>query len=797
MAEQRQRVAQMPYESVDEYSTALDESETKFRQLSEKAVVGIYVIQDGRIVYANPSLATTLGYSPQEMIDGVTLADVIHPDDIDIVMERFTQRLAGETEKENTTYKVVKKDGSQAFVEVYGQLIEYNHRPAVLGTMIDVTDRQQARSGYQAIFDSTNTAILVSTLDGEIIETNEAFRLFSGYSRDDLRAINIKDFYTDPDDRNRLLETFRQDGQLQNHEILVVTKSGQQKWVSISGRPFFQLGQTCLLSAIVDITERKQAEMAVRQSEQKHRSIVDNIGIGISLISPDMKILELNRQMRKWFPDIVPDRRPICYKAFYNPPRDQVCDHCPTYKTLQDGKVHEATTTTPHPDGVKNYRIISSPILDPQGEITAAIEMVEDITEFRQMQTQVAQSDRLASMGMLAAGVAHEINNPLSYVLYNLESLTEDLPEVFDAMRGLQARLSDYYGLSTLQAAVGENLRKMNQSVLSDIRDRFSDALDGTRRIRDIVKGLGAFSRVEEDNLVSVSLIDVIEIAANMAFNEIKYRARLIKHYSKVPNVMASEGRLSQVFLNLFINAAHAIDEGDVENNSIEVRTWAEDDAVFVNVRDTGNGIAPEYLDKLFEPFFTTKKIGLGSGLGLAISKNIVESYKGSIQVRSELGKGTTFTIRLPAYLEPSVSTDAVSVTPFDSAVRGRILIVDDEEKIRDVVARMLRRYATVKATNGAEARRILQNDQNFDLILCDMMMSDVSGMDLHEWLAKDNPRLAQQFVFITGGAFTSRASAYLDTVDNIWIEKPFDATNFRTLVAELIRNSKEKNPES
>lgn len=777
--------------------TSLAESEAKFRQLSEKAVVGIYVIQEGRLAYVNPCLAATLGYSTEEMIDRLTLRDVIHPDDVDVVINRFSQRLAGETEKEKNTYKVLKKDGSQALVEVYGQRIEYRDKPAVLGTMIDVTDRQQDRSRYQAIFETTNVAILVSSVDGSVVDANDAFLLLSGYSREELRTINFRDFYADPDDRTRLLDAVRQDGQLRNHEIRVVTKSGQRKWVSISGQPFTQLGQVCLLSVVVDITERKQAEMAVRQSEQKHRSIVDNIGIGVSLISPNMEILELNRQMRAWFPDIVIQQRPICYRVFCNPPRDQVCDYCPTSKTLQDGQVHEATTTRPHSEGMRNYRVISSPVFDAQGGVTAAVEMVEDITEFRQMQTQIAQSDRLASMGMLAAGVAHEINNPLSYVLYNLESLTEELPALFDAMRGFQARLSDRLGKGTVRNIAGDNLQKVNQSVMSDIRDMFADALDGTRRIRDIVKGLGTFSRVEEDQLVAVNPIGVIEIAANMAFNEIKYRARLVKDYRDVPDVKASEGRLSQVFLNLFINAAHAIDEGDIENNAIEVRTWTDGGDVCIEVRDTGKGIAPEHLGRLFEPFFTTKKIGLGSGLGLAISKNIVDSYEGSIQVQSELGKGTTFTIRLPAYIGASVSTDAVSVPPFESAVQGRILIVDDEEKLRDAVARMLPRYDTIKAASGAEARRILQSDQDFDLILCDMMMSDVSGMDLHEWLATQYPRLAKQFVFITGGAFTARASEYLSKVDNIRLEKPFDATNFKMIVAELIRNSKDRNRKS
>ncbi len=412
----------------------------------------------------------------------------------------------------------------------------------------------------------------------------------------------------------------------------------------------------------------------------------------------------------------------------------------------------------------------------------------QDITERKQLQAKLAQADRLSSMGMLAAGVAHEINNPLSYVLYNLESLVEDLPELLDAMRTFQARVSDHLGADKLDALVGAASESMNPAMLGDIRERFADALEGSRRIQNIARGLGTFSRVERDKLVPVNLMHVVEVAINMAYNEIKYRARLVKEYGKLPTVMASEGRLSQVFLNLLINAAHAIDEGNVEANEIRVRTWEQDGAVWAAVADTGKGIAPEHMSKLFEPFFTTKEVGVGSGLGLAISKNIIESYGGEISVESTLGQGTRFTIRLPVRAVEQEEAPRPKAAAQADQAPGRILIVDDEDGIRNAMVRMLRSHEVVQADSGAEARKLLETDRAFDLVLCDMMMPEVSGMDLHQWLLEAHPTLAERVIFITGGAFTPRTREYLNQVDNLRIEKPFDVANFRKIVNEFIK---------
>jgi CheY-like chemotaxis protein len=196
-------------------------------------------------------------------------------------------------------------------------------------------------------------------------------------------------------------------------------------------------------------------------------------------------------------------------------------------------------------------------------------------------------------------------------------------------------------------------------------------------------------------------------------------------------------------------------------------------------------------MDKLFEPFFTTKEVGVGSGLGLPISNEIVESYHGTIAVQSTPGKGTTVTVRIPACVAKEAPASTPGVTTAGNKVRGRVLIVDDEDPIRAAIARVLRKHETIEAKTATEARRILEDDQAFDLVLCDMMMPDGSGMDLHQWLAASHPRLAARFVFVTGGAFTPRAREYLRRVDNPTIAKPFEVSHVERVVDELIRGAK------
>jgi len=510
-----------------------------------------------------------------------------------------------------------------------------------------------------------------------------------------------------------------------------------------------------------DISQRIAAEARLRQSEQelmlsKRRllTLFDSVDDVLYVADPETyEILYANPTVqRTWGPDIVGNK---CHVALQG--RDSPCSFCTNPLIFGDnlGKTH--VWELQNEVNQRWYRCVDKAIRWPDGRMVR-FEQATDITDLKHMQATLAQSDRLSSMGMLAAGVAHEINNPLTYLLYNLEALAEDYPDTDNA---------------------------------ADVRQSLDDALDGAQRIQQIVKGLGAFSRVEKEELVQVDLHKVIDAALAMAMNEIKYRARLTKDFGTIPAVLASEGRLAQVFLNLLINATHAIEEGDASHHVISVRTWSESGRVLVEIRDTGSGIAPEHLDKLFEPFFSTKKIGVGSGLGLPISKSIIEGYEGTIEVASHQGMGTTFVITLPASEDAQPSKESPRDVEGMVSTVGRLLVVDDEEGVRLAVSALVREHEVVLASSGAEAKAILQDDRAFDVVVCDMMMSDVSGMELHQWLASEHPELAGQLVFMTGGAFTPQTRQYLSTVDNTCLEKPFDIHRFKRVVNDMILRSR------
>jgi CheY-like chemotaxis protein len=200
-----------------------------------------------------------------------------------------------------------------------------------------------------------------------------------------------------------------------------------------------------------------------------------------------------------------------------------------------------------------------------------------------------------------------------------------------------------------------------------------------------------------------------------------------------------------------------------------------------------------ENLQRIFEPFFTTKPVGIGSGLGLNIVRNIITAYGGTITVTSEIGKGTRFLVTLPAAKVEAAGPETITDERKTAGASGRVLIIDDEPGIRRALKRLLRRHEVVEAATGEQGREVLAKDQGFDVILCDMMMPGVSGIDVHKWLIQHHPQLARKVVFVTGGAFTPNARDYLEKVDNLRIEKPFDATNLIKMVAEWVAASRSK----
>jgi PAS domain S-box-containing protein len=300
---------------------------------------------------------------------------------------------------------------------------------------------------------------------------------------------------------------------------------------------------------------------------------------------------------------------------------------------------------------------------------------------------------------------------------------------------------------------------------------------------------LRTFTRAaDEEKRAAVDVRRVLDASINLAWNEIRHRARLVKEYDDVPPIVANEARLRQVFLNLLVNTAQALQVGAASENVIRVATSTNRAGhVVVEVSGTGPGIADEILDRFFDPFFTTKPVGVGSGLGLWICQGIVTSLGGHITADSKPGCGATFRVLLPsATTVEQLSSQPPRIAPAPPAEkRLRLLVVDDEIAIgRTLAIALSDAFEVTTATRGREALALLEGgNRAFDVILCDLMMPDVSGMDVYERVVVHVPAMARRFVFVTGGAFTDRARAFVECVQTPVIEKPFDLATLPNLL--------------
>jgi signal transduction histidine kinase/ActR/RegA family two-component response regulator len=412
-----------------------------------------------------------------------------------------------------------------------------------------------------------------------------------------------------------------------------------------------------------------------------------------------------------------------------------------------------------------------------------AVLYVRDSTDERERELGRLQAEKLASIGLLAAGVAHEINNPAAFVLANIEALTGHMRLVEEKLRELPEAGAAQRGLSDL---------------LFEANAILQESKEGMARIHRIVRDLGSFSHADEDATQPIDVNLAIESALTMLRNELKYRARVDRDLKATRLVQASAPRLGQVFLNLVLNAAQALDEGSSKQNLVRVSSVDRGSDVVVEIADNGPGIAPDVLPRIFESFFTTKPRGMGTGLGLPISLGIVRALGGEISVESSPGHGATFRVRLPAVAvgAPETASPARAPSAEGPAVRRRILAVDDEALLLKAYRRMLAdRHELVTALGGQEALDALAADAAFDVVLCDLQMPGMSGMELHAAVRERFPSLAERFVFVTGGAFSVEARRFLDESVSAVINKPFRIEDLLALVERTANGIPGKRP--
>jgi PAS domain S-box-containing protein len=410
-------------------------------------------------------------------------------------------------------------------------------------------------------------------------------------------------------------------------------------------------------------------------------------------------------------------------------------------------------------DGSEIVAEIASTIIDFDGA-PAVLAYARDVTERTRLRAQLAHADRLASLGMMAAGVAHEINNPLSYMSLATEML------------GLR--------LGSEETALLEQMRS------------------GMDRIAAIVRDLRLFGRDDDEPPGPVDLGAAIAAAERLVMHELRPRGKLVKVLGELPAVVGVQRHVEQVFVNLLLNSAHAMD--DRVDGRVVVRARVTHDHVLVSVEDNGRGIPSEILDVVFEPFFTTRALGGGTGLGLSICRDILARAGGSLVARSAVGEGTTMDVTLarferdtatPAVSPPSSSPSPPRVEERARASPLRVLVVDDEALIVTSLTKMLARHATVVGeTDAGRALDLVLGEPEFDAIVCDVMMPGMTGPDLHERVAREKPSRAARFVFITGGTYTTRTREYLDRIPNVCLGKPFEVAQLLAAIDGVVHGA-------
>jgi len=422
---------------------------------------------------------------------------------------------------------------------------------------------------------------------------------------------------------------------------------------------------------------------------------------------------------------------------------------------LRAGETWRGTRALHRGDELLWADVTASPLREGQGEIDGLVIIWRDVTEHRRAEETARTSERLASLGVLAAGVAHEVNNPLTYIVGNLSVIEElvgapDGPEPAD---------------------------------LPDLRAATREALQGVQKVANITKSLLSLARSDTGTLGPVEMGAVIEACVRVAANEIRHRARLELQLQPVPTLWANEGELSQVVLNLLLNAAHAIPSGQAAQNTITVRCKVDGGDVLVQVEDTGAGIPARILGRIFEPFFTTKDVGTGTGLGLAVSRRLIQDLGGTIQVHSELGRGTCFDVRLPI---PEALGRSLTPPTVQQAPRMRVLVVDDDPLVARALERMLAGHEVMLAVGGQDALAQLEGGLHPDAILSDLMMPEMTGLQLHAAVEARWPELGGRFVLVTGGAFGGDIAEALARADLPQITKPVDRVELAALLASL-----------
>jgi two-component system cell cycle sensor histidine kinase/response regulator CckA len=706
-------------------NTELMAAEGKFRALVEQSIVGIYIAQDDQFVYVNPGMLGISGRSEEEMTSR-TIYDFIVPEDRALARENIHHRISGGVPSTRYVLRVLHQSGAVLQVEVHSSLTDYNGRPAVMGMLVDITERRVSEANLRRSETELKEAQRIARIGSwewvistdKITWSEELYGIvgfdpsvpspgFDGMPR----------FYV-PEDWERLraaVERTLQTGAPYELDLQMIHADGTIIWTTTRGEAVRDQGGTLvsLRGTVLDITERKRAEESLRLQSAALNAAADAIIItdragGVEWFNPAFTQLTgytAEEAIGKNLRDLVKSGKHG--QAFYKD----------LWDTILAGRPWHGEIINRRKDGsLYTEEQVVTPIPDASGAITHFIAIKEDITERLQLEAQYRQSQKMEAIGQLAGGVAHDFNNLLTVIMGNTDLLLSDT-SANDPKRG----------------------------PLTDVRTAAERAADLTRQLL-------AFSRKQ---ILEPKLVDVHEVVSGIE----KMLRRLIGEDVELATDLAADpswvkvdpSQLEQVVMNLAMNARDAMPRG----GRLTIRTRTLDPGepvdleetaspkVAISISDTGTGIPLEVKTHLFEPFFTTKGIGKGTGLGLATVFGIVKQSGGDITVESEPGEGATFTVILPSQPAPRQRGD--SGASLRAVPRGTetVLAVEDEDAVRRIVKIALESagYRVIEARNGPEALEVVRRHAGaIHLVVTDVVMPEMSGRELAERIVKDHP---------------------------------------------------------
>jgi PAS domain S-box-containing protein len=561
----------------------------------------------------------------------------------------------------------------------------------------------------------------------------------------------------EPEDRPRLEEALRLTLSSGNdlRVELRLASAGRERWIGLQGLRFLDgSGEPARVAGTLqDVTGRRRTEQELRRQALMFESLSD----GLVVLDLAGSVVDWNPAAEKIYGYGRAGALGRRLDELLGAAEGEAFTRALLEAVRHYGRWSSEVALHDREGAPRDVEVVAVPLADADGRALGVITLHRDLGERRMVQERLRLAERLTSLGTLASGMAHEINNPLAYVLGNVDYAAEQLEVEPGSAR------------------------------MAEVKNALAEARLGADRIRTLVRDLRFLSHGGGwEAREPVDLNAAIEFAARVTSTRVRHRARLVKDLGEVPRVLGSEARLGQVVINLLVNAAQAIQEGAAADNEIRVTTRLDAalGRVVLEVSDTGCGMTPEVRARAFDPFFTTKPVGEGTGLGLSVCHAFVASAGGEITVESEPGRGSTFRVTLPA------ATGAAAAAPGRprAAPRpARVLVVDDDALVGSALKRLLSpRHEVVTCPSAAEALELLGGGARYDAILCDVMMPEMDGTALHAHLVRIAPDQARRVVFMTGGAFEPRIRAALEALPNRKIGKPCPREELEQVVAEL-----------